>query len=296
MRIDSNLDDFYVVVDGNYNNEFHLSSGDSIQLETGIHQISMIAEKINDNVFNVTINPGETTTRFKNFHISRFFKATSSSYPRFKWNANLIVMSDKNADIFVDDTYVGTGLQGLLLDKGNYSISVKSDSYEKTITYSNYDKNLNVLNLHTLPTKKKAYAYSLIPGASQFYKQDYLKGVIFSVGFSALLVTSISYNHKLNQANKDSEQLLQNYRTATDVSLINQYASELEKRMGDSQTYADNTNMAMIATGGFYLLNILDAVLLQPRRGYYKGWDIDPFIDYEATEGRLYGIKISKDL
>ena len=113
---------------------------------------------------------------------------------------DILFFTDTNSEIFLDNESLGYEKASIILNNSLHTLRIENPyfgSKELELTNKPY---LQVVEAYKKPTRRIAQTISVIPGISQIYKKQYLKGS------SLLLANLISLNVYLNAANEYSNE------------------------------------------------------------------------------------------
>ncbi len=291
--ISTNINDHFLIIDDDFENAVRITEPDTIFLDPGTYQFRIASPLKNDFVFSENISPNEFLIKQLNLHSSNY-DPQFSSYPLLYWDSNIIVFSEENADIYLNGEKVGLTAVALKIPSGIVSLKAENNSLSSIKNIYASNRSLQVINLTTLPVKKKALTLSFIPGGSQFYKQQKIKGGLLAAGFLSFVTTSIIFNQKFNDAENDYDVFRTFYQSSSDPSDVLRYARLAEESLDDSEKYYKQRNLALLGTGVIYLYNVLDGLLSEPSQGYYKPWNFDPYFQFSNDALDFYGITVTR--
>ena len=293
--IKSNVEDHFLIIDNDFENAVRLSDSDTLFLDPGTYRFKLASPQSNDFSFQEEILPDSIIVKRVNL-ISRFYTHELNSYAPLFWKANLMVFSEESANIYVNNNRVGTSIAGVKTDREYAIITVNNGTYSATKTVRVLPSRLQVFTVTTLPIKQKAIILSALPGASQVYKKQYVKGSAFLVGLISATTTAILFNNRFEEADKDFLRYRSLYNGSTNPIDVLRFGNLAEKSLNDAERYSELRNAALFTAGAVYLINIADGLLSKPKRGFFEPWDFDPFIDFSPNNQPEFGIQISRDL
>lgn len=292
LKVTVDTEKYFIVVNDNFEQAHSLSYTDSIALKPGTYNFKLVSPFQNDKDFTTEIKQ-DSTQSYKFIFYNKIEQPRNSSFPLLYWDSNLIIFSDKDAEIYLDETKINGSSALLNLDDGSYSVSAKNNGYETSETIQVRENQFQVITLSTRPIKKRALKYSAVPGLSQFYKRQGSKALIFST--ASILAATYTLNHQSKFIKADNK--LRNYRRLYrgefDPSLALEYGNQIEKYSELSEDHYRKRNIGLGVSIGVYVLNILDGFLSEPDRGYYQGWEFDPYTDYFKDE-QVLGLSLKK--
>ncbi len=272
LNFKTNIDSFYVYVDGDIENYKKISRFDSLKLSVGTRKITISSEFIRDKTFDIEIVENtvmEYRINFGSKILIRDILLENSSYPRIYHRANLIVLTDDKSDIFIDGEWAGRGEVKVDTLIGLYVVETRhkhaGSSKKKIKVKSN---RLAILKMYNKPHRKASKLLSAFPGASQFYQKRRLIGIfIFGITVAGAVITH-NYHQTFKDKNNEYEILLSNYRNANTEANALRLGDQLQSAFDSADDAAQIRNVFLYATLGAYALNLLDAILMKQKSGY----------------------------
>lgn len=283
LKFDLNVDSAVVIINNEYFEPYKISSGDSIKLNAGrnLVNISYAFDAMYEQY--IDILPNQTLVikqKFGTYISAQSINANSAAY--YHYNADLIVLTDYDSEIYVNGEYAGTAFAKLLIDAPRAIITIKNPLYgTKQHNVNMRHSRVNVLERYNRPTAGNALKLSAIPGAAQFYKKDYLKSGLFALSTFAVAKVvwdlSINYDDEYRMF-KGFEHRYREAQTETDAV----YWADLANRQLDTVQRIGNLRTALIGVGILiYAYNIFDAIKTEPRGGFQKRNSLNVYLSSE---------------
>ena len=291
--IQSNVDDHFLIIEDDFEHAIRITNADTVFLDPGKYRFKLASPIRNDFLFEEEISAGTITQKRVNFY-SRAVNPESNSYTPLFWKANLMIFSERGAEIFVNGQRIGHSIAGINLDDKYAEIRVVNSQYSASKKVRVTPTRLQTYTVSTLPLKQKARMLSLLPGASQFYKDQPLKGSAILIGFISVSSTALFFNHRFSQADEDFVRYRTLYDNSTNPNEVFRYGQLAEKSLSDAEKYSNRRNAAILGLGAVYLLNLADGLLSKPERGFFEPWDFNPYVDFESYRQPSFGIQISR--
>ncbi len=283
VKVQSNVDSLYIV----HNYDFReykirrIANGDSLPFKPGNRLIKLSHQYSHEWSTARFIEEGKTTTIKHNFDLKEPSITTITnnlaSIPHY--NSNLFIITDDDSKIIVDNKEIGKGAVKLNRKTGPVQITVKNQ-YRGSYTFNPLISNLPsengiVIDAYTKPVKAFSRIYSVIPGASQLYKQQKKKSAAIGGGFLILGVITLQrhivYTQELSEYNKIEKA----YNQAIDEQTALELGNELEKQYNITKK-RDNERLVFFTLSSLlYAFNIYDAFFDTPESGFRKKTDIE---------------------
>lgn len=273
LKFNLNVDSAYVVTNNDFFVTQKIANGDSILLETGTNLINVSVpfdEPIN--TYKAIFN-NATVILSHNFESGEISPETMNDNvaARYYHDANIMVLTDDDSKVFFDGKSAGTGFAKTDSDKRKISVLIRNPDFgSQKFNVQVQQGGINFVEAYRRPKKSNARIFSVIPGASQVYKRQYIKGIGFSTSTAVLFFFAgrkfqqyseeldlfKRYKYRYNQALDEAEALEWGYRT---------------EKQQDIVTKIDNQRKFFLISGLMvYGLNIYDAFSSTPTGGYYN--------------------------
>lgn len=267
--------------------------GDSLRVKTGSHSIILTHPDYRDVRALVDIKPGQHTKLFTSFLRGQRFDSSLSSYKRITEGLeyNISIMTDESSFIVINDSTYGQG--SVITDIGPYQHDIriehpKARNRSETV-YINPSGQIN-LSIYALPKRSTALMYSVIPGSSQIYKNQTLKGFALRLTIPATAVLAGYMHFSFNQQNDEYKDMLFQYSTMTDEREVFEFGNLVQGKFNSVKQTARVRDYAIVAAAGLYLYNVLDAIFVSPKSGYRL--QVEP-ADFSTLNGSASGLKMS---
>lgn len=280
LKITFEADSAFLMVDFNKSEARYISSGDSILLITGTHNIDLshpFRGQTRGNYFTFPDSVRTINLRLPKYGItySGLYR-NRAAYNRFE--SNTFITTDIDTDIYFEGNYLGTGSVLTHLPVGSNSIEFRHPSFGKKKAEIKVRDEFRVTQFPILPSKQNASLFSVIPGAAQFYKRNYLRSAIF-LGVTLALTSQYldsrsTYDTELAHFNE----LVETYNNAQNEEqalLLGNLAEQQEQVTKDAQNKYRSFGFAALFT---YALNVADAILIKPKGGWQEKYPIEFYL------------------
>jgi hypothetical protein len=292
LKISVNVDSFLVVLNQEFHNPIQFTNEDSISLETGYYSVLLAHPEYRDLRLGATIRSERPQRLVANFSRGARFDSTQSSYTRITEGIdyNITIQTDPNSLIIIDDSTYGRGYYSGDIGPYRHNIRVEhTGARPKSESVYIEPSGRSQLTLYALPEKSKARWYGLIPGSSQVYKNQTIKGALFATTITASVVYGVLKQLNFSKQNSEYEDMLIQYETITDEQFALEYGNRVENQFNRVNNLASNRDYAIYAAAGLYIANILDALLSKPASGYRI--NVEP-ADFEAYANQGAGLSL----
>lgn len=276
---------FYVVVNGVYENAYRFEGRDSLRLETGIVELKVLKPFHRDINLLTRIEPGKTKSvaiQFNRFATDNL--KTFSSYPRIYYNARHVVVTDFDSEILINGESAGHGFATIDEGFGKYRADItivpagSGKQRSKTINLED-GADFNSHELFIRPSKVRTRLYSFLPGASQLYKKERLKG--YSIIFSTLALAGGVYlfDSEMNRHDRLLQETQIEYNAASTQLRALELGNGLDHHSSRINRNYRLRNTAVAALSAVYLYSFIDG-FFRTNDGYRRGLTIDPYLDF----------------
>lgn len=270
LSFQTNIDTFHVVIDQDFANPFYIQ-GDSIQIESGEHSLILVHPSYEDIRSEINIKPNTRHALATEFRNKIEKDSTLSSYKRITEGLayNITIITDKNSSIVIDDSTYGKGY--LQTDIGPYEhrIEIKHPtardrSEEIYINPSGQQK----LVLFTKPKRSLSLLLGLVPSASQWYKNQKLKGTVLTVSTLGISIFALTKTFDFIEVNNEYKSMLRRYQRITEEQKALEYGNLIEQKYNEVKRTAKIRDISLATLIGLYIYNLTDAILCKPQSGY----------------------------
>jgi hypothetical protein len=224
----------------------------------------------------VEVDAGKRTVRIKHPRLGELTRAfmvasgqtTVLHVDDFEQSGVLNISVDVPADISIDGKVIGKTLASQDLPAGTYKIEVSHPVLGQRSEEVNIQPNQRTsLFMYMLPSRSTAYVLSLIPGASQIYKNQ-SRGYIYSGLFAVTAGASIYFLMDYTKKNNDYNAAISSYNSATTSTEAAKYRQQVLSLYDGVNNASKMKNTALMAAGAIYVWNIIDALIFTPELGY----------------------------
>jgi hypothetical protein len=265
IKVLPQLEEFYIVVDRDFENAHLVNRGDSVKVNPGDRHITLVWRTINDHQFTTDVEAGETIERSV-YH--SFPTHPRSSFHTIASQTNLLITTDENSTVYINDRRSGKHLVKTLLNPGNYQLRIEHPELG-TLKKEVKVNSLNVTEVARFNENpsKLSFATKLLPGAEYIASRRYKRAIFTYVGLGLLTANLIRqnqlYSDKLDEYN-EWEELYQDAKTTEDAITYRRNAMMVRDNLDEIGT---NYNITLLITAGIYIISTLDA-LRKPKSGY----------------------------
>ncbi|MFA5669484.1 MAG: hypothetical protein WC967_09570 [Balneolaceae bacterium] len=292
LKVLSNVDSLFVSTSVYSNQVQKIASGDSILVKPSTRAIYLSHRKSIQKEFKTQFSDSSTTTISHDFKLNSPTAVSLSDNIATKpaYNANLIVVSDHDSDIIVNEVYRGTGAIKINQETGPVDVTIVNKNtgkhfFTSQVLNTDFEKAV-VVNTYTKPNVFTTRFFTLFPGASQMYKRQKLKGYALSSAFllsgAFAIVKHNVYKSELSEFNS----LQERYEHTTNPSYAIEIGDKVEKQH-KIVTNRDNERRALFTLAGLiYAFNLYDGLFTKPKGGFQKNTDIDFYLNNEQLTDR----------
>lgn len=274
LKFEFNVDTAHVVLDNDVMGVLKIASGDSLRLPIGTHVIELYTPF--DKEYLAFPNIRENTTsiishEFREDNIT--LRTVQNNFAMADYlNANIIIVTDQNTEILYKGNSEGTGFASFNLPFGRHEFIIKNPDYGsgKLLITPNPARPLTVIQQYKKPSKNFARTYSFIPGLSQFYKKQKLKGSLLLTATGGFLYLGLKNQSRYNEESDYFDELVKQYNSATNETNASFLGDAVEAQQ-DVVKQIDNKRRFFLSSAILvYAYNIFDAFYSTPKGGYQQ--------------------------
>ncbi len=290
IKFEFNTDSAYVIVGNDLFDAFKLASGDTLELKQGIRLLSFQTPFDKSETAFVQVFTDSTITYSHRFSDRNFGPATLTNNvaARHYYDANVIVLTDHDSDIYYNGEYQGTGFAKFNTDREIGDLEIENPDFGDSKKRLNIpEPRLTFVSNKLRPDKSQSRIYSIFPGLSQFYKKQHLKSLLFVASTAALFtyagLKSSDYKRELNVFHEYQEK----YNNATSEQMALRLGDLAESQKSEVQRI-DNQRQGLLLAGFLiYGYNIYDAFTSKPAGGYMKSRDLQFYLSQKEITGSI---------
>lgn len=288
LHLTVNLDSVFVYLDDDYHTYWLVDSVAVLEMPARQVKVTLASSRSYDHEFYQQITPGDTATYSINLgtRINRKAFRRFSSYPVLLNNATLIVLTDEDSEILIDGQSVGWGLIKKDLEPGTYTVETRhprAGDKKQQVRIAPNRPRLGIIELYNRPAKGRSRVLGVMPGFSQFYKGQSIKGVLFLGATLAGAGAAYLKHQSYVDENDVYESMLDQYVAASSEAAALQAGDAAEAQYDLVKKEADTRDVLIGATLGLYLINMIDA-WIAPGSGFRsKPTGVDYFVGPVTT-------------
>lgn len=266
IQVTTNIDRFYLVVNNDYLNASIHQKNDIITIESGLQNIRIIWDHIDDYEANILIQPNQT---FEIRPILDFNEnPKNSSFTVIENQKNLAIYTDINSTIFLDGLNYGKGHFSGMINPGMYTMIIENEKFgslRKTINV----KGTKITEEFRFNESKRNSAkyFRFVPGASYYINGQRAYATITWIGLALTTINAVNFNKIYNREVDDYNFYLNQYRNATTQGEINRFRTLAENSINDIDRTKKNRNSYIISTGLIYAFSTYHS-FRKPKMGF----------------------------
>ncbi len=266
----TNIDSFYVFINKDPKTHKSVTKHDTLKLSAGLGTLTIASPANRDHTIEIYIRQNTITEYSIEFMGSLNSKGliANSSYPRFQLQANLVIVTDKESFIFIDGNRVGQNYIRIDTLAATYLIQTKhqyAGNSKKTVHVKS--DRLEIVEMFNKPHRSITFALGLVPGLSQYYLGQKLKGTFLFTATTAVLGLAYKYQQDFNSNNSSYNVVRSIYQLADSEQKAVQLGDEAEALFNLAKQSARKRDIFFGTFISIYIINIID-VLKPPESGY----------------------------
>lgn len=290
LKLEFNADSALIVIDYDFTKDTLIANGDSLELEVGSHTIELnrpLTKKITCSFFikeNATLN---LEVNFSKDTLS--IESVKRNYASKKYfDSNIFILTDLDSEILYKSELIGTGFASISAPYETDFITIKNPDFGSKNILINGLPFLEVHEHYERPSRSRSRILSIAPGASQFYKKDYLKSILTLGTFYPLLFKSLDSKKRYDLELDELDLLMKSYSNAIIEEDARILGDLVEKKLTTIDELKKRKNRFFFVTGLVYTLNILDGWINKPKGGFKEKHALDFYIDTANLSGNLH--------
>ncbi|MGA7162071.1 MAG: DUF5683 domain-containing protein, partial [Bacteroidota bacterium] len=228
-------------------------------LTPGNHRITLSAERFEDTTFIVRVLQDDT------------IRVPSISMLSKERPGRLQVYTDVDASFFLDGVSEGVRKLDVKINPHvEKNVVIRHPVLgEKEITYELEPGENRIEFVSMLPSRDVSHWMSaLIPGSSQMYKGETLKGWGYLVATLGGAAGALYYSGLYSNDNTKYQDNVAAYQSASDPATASTRRIVVQNSFNKANADANYRNAFLIGTGALYVWDIADAFLFRPSYGY----------------------------
>jgi hypothetical protein len=292
------LNSYYIIVDRNFENYKEINKDSIITLPVGQHELTIVSKNYVDYSFNVNIEEGKTeihrSSVMREIIDKNMYK--ESSYHWVTSKVNVVIYTDDDSELFINGESLGKGSTIKDLPNGKHKIESKNTLAGNSSSIVNINsKQLKTISIYNRPEKSWSQLLSFFPGASQIYKGQTIRGYMYIGLTAACIAMAVKYQVSYVDNNYIYEQYKELYASGNNNSAIinGEIVYPILENAKKAQDYYDlakkdalTRDVFIYTTVGMYIINILDALLIEPAGGYRQANDKNILPGFSMDLGR----------
>ena len=202
----------------------------------------------------------------------------------------MAIITDDDSEIYVDDNWIAVGSFKFDLPLGKHKIETRHRSGVKTVrNVTIQSKEMITLQMYNKPLENKAKLYCFIPGVSQIYKKQKIKGIFIQGVIITSAVMSLQYFMAYRDDNSEYENNRDLYKEETLRNNVINLFNKTQSYYDSAKSNAQKRDTFLLICLGTYTYNLLDAVFWPPKAGYRDDTDkkITHSFHVKATENMI---------
>ncbi len=271
LQFSSNADSLYLIREDDFSTYIPLIQGDSLEFKAGVYHFTFVNRHYWDEKLVIQVLPRRKLHLYIKFHHKIRKDFNRSSYKRITEGLpyNLILFTDPASTIVIDDSIYGKRF--IKTDIGPYyhTIYIRHPSAKdrKERIFIEPSEQIT-LHMYDRPDRTTARIFSVIPGASQLYKNQNLKGAAFIALSTGSLLLFLHMTHRYRKMRMNYNRLNNRYLGQIDESKAYQYGLRAQHAFNSMKSAARIRNVALEVTLGVFTANVIDALFSTPKGGY----------------------------
>ncbi len=266
IQVTTNLDNFYLVLNHDYENVALYKRNDKIPAEVGFNHVRLIWEGMNDFEDIILIQEDQVFEIRPVIDFDEFPDKSSLSIVRNY--RNLSIYTDEQSEIYINNTYLGTGLVSGMLNPGVYEMKIvhpKRGVLEKELIVRQAKYN-EIFRFNEDPNQI-IKPFRILPGFGYYANGEVGKAATTWMATSILVFNVWVQNRSYERAQNNYDELVLKYDNETRADRFTQLRSDIDAQIDRIDERRIKLNTSIIATGLFYAFTTYRG-FQKPKRGY----------------------------
>lgn len=291
MKVISNLEQYYVVVDQDFEHPYLINKGDSVQVNPGVRHITVVWKTINDHKFTINAKAGETNKRYI-YHSSPNYPR--SSYQTIVSQTNLFITTDENSTVYINGEKSGKHIVQTIVKPGTHLLRIEHPEYG-TLKKHVQVNNLNVTEVARFnenPNKGKHFQ-RIIPGVGYLLNGQYVHASVTYATLLGAASAALISNHRYHKKEDLFHQQNAEYLAANSLTEATKYRQEALSTLNEMDNLNKKITAYSVGIAGIYIFSTIQG-FLKPKSGYpgSSKYIPDLNVDSSPVTGRLF-VKLS---
>lgn len=278
---------------------YKLTGSEVIDFPAGRHQVLIFSRNYEDALLTIHVQEGELLEiRVQPSPIqSERSRAQNSFWPVYQAGANVLLESDEDATICLDDACFDANT-ALTLPRGRYiatSVGPHGRRNQKRLLIS--ETRLTHVDLSHRKTQEQLHRSAWVPGLSQYHRGEVVKSTLLGGAIATGLVLAVNeiFTHRAYLADYRAFEFSYSDVIAPEDVIV--WSNRLMDKQHQVNQSARRFGYIMAATGLVYAINVIDG-----RRAGSLGYrtapvHFQPFVDAGHGRGDFYsGIRLHVQL
>lgn len=299
ITFDINVDSALLILNNQFEEIVWVSDGEKIEAPRGLTSVklSVIHDVLFENQF--VLEEDSTETISHNFEYQGLQKRIlNGNYAaREFYGSNLLLITDESSQIILNENLISTEYAFIDGKIGSNDLVVRNQpnsfSYTKFERFKNSARTFLIVENYVKPSKKRAQQLAFLPGFSQAYKYESFKALVIQIGIGTALFSTATLELKYRISKREYDDLLEEYINTesfvTATSLGNKLA-DLDKTLEQD---AKIRNISFLALCSFYIYNVFDGLIKEPKIGYRTQKPLEFFLQQNELNTMSGTLKIN---
>jgi len=291
LKFKFNTDSAFVVPGNDLLDAIKLSSGDSLKFNSGIRLMSFQTHFDKSETVFIQIFTDSTVTYNHKFKDRNFRPdiLTDNVAARRYYDANVIVLTDEDSDIYYNGEYQGTGFAKINTGQEIGNLKIENPDFGQSKRRLNVpEPKITFVEKKLRPVKSESRFFSILPGVSQLYKKQHVKAFLFGASAVSLFTFAGIKSKKYNKELDVFHELDERYENATTEQEALRFGDLAENQLVIAEDINNQRKVLFLSGILIYAYNIYDAFTSHPAGGYMKDEkDLEFYLSQENVSGNV---------
>ncbi len=287
IKFDLNVDEVLLIHNNKFDEARIIKNGETISVTTGRTSIKLSI--LQDYLFEEQFVLKEDSLvivshEFDLKPISKEFLQHNYA-ARYYLNSNILLISDDESALFLDDEQIGFGYTFTNTEIGSqlFRAEIKNQDGSlfdaKQSSFRNSDRSFLIVENYVKPDQKKARWLSIVPGASQHYKNQEIKGLLIRTGIALVVASTVTFELAYRKDKSEFDDIRQAYNESNNSNEATALGDDLDRVNSKIESKTKLRNLSLLTGLSIYGYNVLDAFFSKPKLGYREKKPIEFYLD-----------------
>lgn len=284
IKFDLNVEEAILILNNDFRDAYPISNGQTVQVKSGLTSVKLSI--LNDYLFEKQFQLEKDSLvvishTFDSLALSK--EVLQGNYAaRYYLGANALLITDTESNIFLNEKMLGREYSFVDAKTGINNFTATSTNkrgISKLVEFRNSDYTFTVVENYVKPSRKRAAKLAFVPGFSQVYKSQELKGLLFQTSFILAALSTSTYELIFRSKKREYDDIYSKYTASINSAEATTLGDQLSDKNDELKQISLIRNISLVAVLSIYSYNIVDGFLSKPKSGYREVKPIEFYIN-----------------